>query len=109
MLGEWTRRTEAHPLMERLQAAGVEAGVVQEFDDLLADPQLAHRGHFQTLHHALLGDLAFEQCANRLAENPQALRTPGPNLGEHTASFLADALGLDAEEIDSLVAKGVLM
>ncbi|MFQ5416238.1 MAG: CaiB/BaiF CoA transferase family protein [Myxococcota bacterium] len=108
IIGDWTQRHDAHPLMERLQAAGVEAGAVQDFDDLRADPQLAHRGHFQKLHHALLGELAFEQCAIRPAENPPTLRAPGPNLGEHTASFLGEVLGMEAEEIESLVAKGVL-
>ena len=45
-LAEWTRAHEPYPLMERLQAAGVPAGVVQRESDLLEDPQLAHRGHW---------------------------------------------------------------
>ena len=50
-LGDWTRQHEAEPLMVRLQAAGVAAGVVQSFADLNRDPQLAHRGHFEAGSH----------------------------------------------------------
>ena len=84
--------------MARLQAAGVEAGAVQDFDDLSRDPQLAHRGHFQKLRHVHLGDLEFENYGIRLSENPPALRAPGPNLGEHNLEILGGVLGFDADE-----------
>jgi benzylsuccinate CoA-transferase BbsF subunit len=108
-IGEWTRAFDAHDLMHRLQRAGVEAGAVQHFDDLLADPQLAARGHFETLHHDPLGDLKFEHNAVRSSESPQRLHSPGPNLGEHTRAVLRDALGMESDEIDALAARGVLV
>jgi len=108
-LGAWTRRFDAHELMVRLQAAGVEAGAVLSSDDLLADPQLAARGHFEVLRHALLGELRFEHCGIRIAEAPARLRTPGPNLGEHTHSILRDQLGMTEAEINSLAESGVLV
>jgi benzylsuccinate CoA-transferase BbsF subunit len=104
----WTRQFDPHELMQRCQRAGVEAGAVQDFDDLLRDPQLAYRGHFETLRHAHLGELAFEHCAIRPSGSPPRLHSPGPNLGEHTASVLGDALGMDSAEIAALVEQGVL-
>jgi crotonobetainyl-CoA:carnitine CoA-transferase CaiB-like acyl-CoA transferase len=107
-LSAWTRGLEAYTLMEQLQAAGVRAGVVQTFDDLLRDPQLAARGHFRKLRHAHLGELEFEHSGLRLADHPPRLEAPGPNLGEHDTEVLGGILGLGAEEIERLVREGVV-
>ena len=69
-LAERTRAHEACALMHRLQAAGVEAGVVQTCDDLLRDPQLAHRGHFVRLAHRHLGELALRALRDPLLGEP---------------------------------------
>jgi crotonobetainyl-CoA:carnitine CoA-transferase CaiB-like acyl-CoA transferase len=107
-LAAWTAPSAAEELAERLQAVGVEAGVVQTPSDLLRDPQLAHRGHFVPLRHAQLGELPFERCGFRLSETPGRLRAPGPLLGQHTAPVLAGLLGLAEEEIACLARDGVL-
>ncbi len=107
-LAEWTRGFERYELMEKLQAEGIEAGVVQDVADLANDPQLAHRGHFQQLEHEYLGELAFERCGFRIQGEPGGYETPGPKLGQHTRSILRDVLGLDDEKIDTLMEEGVL-
>jgi benzylsuccinate CoA-transferase BbsF subunit len=107
-LARWTAQHDAFELAERLQAVGVEAGPVQDLADLNADPQLAHRGHFETLRHVHLGELRFERSAIRLSESPSQIRTPGPNLGEHTREVLSGILGLGDAEIERLAAAGVL-
>lgn len=107
-LVRWTSAFDAHELMQMLQEAGVEAGAVQSYADLLADPQLAHRGHFQTLEHVHLGKLHFERPGYRLSRSPGAYHAPGPNLGEHTRKVLEELLGMDPQEIDTLAEAGVL-
>ena len=102
-----TRAHEPYALMTRLQAAGVEAGVVQTCADLLQDPQLAHRGHFVRLQHRHLGELAFEHYGIRFSEGARRLETPGPDLGEHNLRVLGD-VGYREDEIRSLVEAGVL-
>jgi benzylsuccinate CoA-transferase BbsF subunit len=108
-LARFTRERDAYELMHALQAVGLEAGVAQRFDDLLRDPQLAHRGHFVPLRHAQLGEAAFEHCGLRLSESPPRLETPGPLLGEHTGEVLRAALGLTDAEIASLAERQVLV
>ncbi len=103
----WTRTQDLDGMVERLQALGIEAGPVQDFDDLVRDPQLAHRGHFVELEHAALGPLAFERRGYRLSETPGGPRTAGPLLGEHTRHILSKVLGLPDDEIDRLHAAGV--
>ncbi len=108
-LARITRDSDAYELMERLQAAGVEAGVVQRADDLDRDPQLEHRGHFRNLSHVHLGEMRFEHDGIRLSENPPAIRTPGPNLGEHNDEILRGFLGLDDDETLELEAREILV
>jgi crotonobetainyl-CoA:carnitine CoA-transferase CaiB-like acyl-CoA transferase len=102
-----TREREAESLMTQLQSAGVEAGVVQNFDDLLADPQLAHRQHFVRIPHPRLGELVFQRVGFRLSGSQGALRTPGPDLGTDTLSVLTEVLGLSREEAAKLVTDGI--
>jgi benzylsuccinate CoA-transferase BbsF subunit len=108
-LARWTKDFEPYALMEKLRAAGVEAGVVQTADDLGRDPQLAHRGHFQTLDHVHLGPMQFENYGIRLSDSAPHLRTPGPNLGEHNREVLTDCVGLTEDEIRELEREGVLI
>ena len=107
-LAGWTRERDRYELMDALQAAGVEAGVVQDSADLLRDPQLAHRGHWVKLPHVHLGELWFERSGIRLSGGSGALRTPGPNLGEQNEAVLGDLLGLSAPEIARLRECGVV-
>ena len=89
-------------LAATLQAAGVEAGPVRDFQGLHADPQLAARTHFVPLEHPVLGRLAYERSGARLTRTPGRLHRPAPRLGEHTQSILSGILGLSDQEIESL-------
>lgn len=106
-LSAFTRGCEAEALMARLQAVGVEAGVVRDLAQLQEDPQLAARGHFVTLRHDPLGELRFERTAIRLSASPGRLQNPGPRLGEHTHAILSEILGLEDDEIERLVAEQI--
>ena len=108
-IANWTRNRDAHDLMATLQKAGVEAGVVQNLRDLLEDPQLAHREHFERLTHTRLGELAFERSGFRIRGAPDGgYLHPGPLLGEHNRPILEDLLGLSADEVRDLVASGAV-
>ncbi len=102
-IAQWSRSIEPHALAARLQNAGVEACVVQTFDDLLSDPQLSHRGHWVPIHHSNLGVLKFERSGFRLSEGSGTFSTPGPNLGEHNTIILREVLGLSDEAVARLV------
>jgi benzylsuccinate CoA-transferase BbsF subunit len=107
-LAAWTRRFPAYALLSRLQEAGVPAGVVQGFRELVRDPQLAHRRHFVTLDHAALGPLPYERSGFRLSASPGGFDDSGPLLGEDDDVVLGEILGLSEAEIARLVAEGVV-
>jgi benzylsuccinate CoA-transferase BbsF subunit len=108
-LAAWTRDFGAAELAERLQAAGVPAAPVQDLGEVLDDPQLAHRGHFATVPHPVLGALRCERSGLRLGASPGRLERAGPLLGEHNQLVLRDVLGLSPAEIERLVAEGVVV
>ncbi|MBW2418070.1 MAG: CoA transferase [Deltaproteobacteria bacterium] len=108
-LAAWSAGFDAYELMERLQAAGVEAGVVQNDADLLRDPQLAHREHFVRLEHPSLGELAFERSGFRIAGSEGTYTRPAPLMGEHNREILGGVLGLSSAEIDALVDEEVVV
>lgn len=105
-LAAWTRGHEARPLMERLQALGVPAGMVQNARDRMEDdPQLRARGSFGPLESAELGVALHEVPVPRLAVTPGDLRLPPPLFGEHSHYVLHDLLGLSDVEIAELAAE----
>ena len=110
VLGAWTREQEAYDLMQRLQAVGIPASVVQDARDLLtADPQLKHRGHWVHLEHPEMGTCVYDHPPARLSRTPARLASPAPLLGQHTREVLSRVLGMDEEEIHRLEAAEVLV
>src|SRR5207248_8919957 len=93
---------------EALQAAGVEAVPVQDFNDVYADPQLAHRAHFVGMTHPFLGDGAYERNGFRLSDGDGSYQRPSPTLGQDRAYVLGDVLGLTSSEQQQLADEGAL-
>jgi crotonobetainyl-CoA:carnitine CoA-transferase CaiB-like acyl-CoA transferase len=112
-VSDWARAQERYDAMARLQRAGVPAGVVQDARDRLdTDPQLAARGHFTRMKHAVAGEVPLEGVPFRMSATPPATggvidRGP-PCLGEDTDAVLRDVLAFDAAEIDALHASGAV-
>ena len=108
MIGSWTSERTAEEIMSAVQAAGVEAGIVETSRDLNADPQLAHRGHFQPVQHEVLGPHTCEQLGYALSATPGAIERQGPLLGEHSEHVYREILGLSADVVEGLRTEGVL-
>jgi formyl-CoA transferase len=108
-LAGWTSEHEAYGLMERLEHAGVEAGVVQNMKDLQHDPQLEARDHFEEITHDLMGPMRFERSGFRISNLDGGYRSPGPKLGEHNEGVLGEVLGLSNERIAELIEEDVIV
>jgi crotonobetainyl-CoA:carnitine CoA-transferase CaiB-like acyl-CoA transferase len=104
-LGEWTATQSAGALAERLQAAGVAAGVAQSCADLHADGGLSARRAFAWVEHPEMGRTPYETWAFRMGDDAAPGRAP--LLGEHTHEVLTQTLGLTPDEIARYVAAGV--
>ncbi len=107
VVGAWTSQYEPREVMEKLQAAGVAAGVVNTLGDLFCNPQLKHRNIWRELPHAELERFHYEAPPYILSETPAELR-PSPLLGEHNRKVYGEILGLADSEIERLIAAGVI-
>ncbi|MHB8573728.1 MAG: CaiB/BaiF CoA transferase family protein [Dehalococcoidia bacterium] len=107
IIAAWTAGKESFKLADRLQAAGVPAGVVQRAEDLFADPQLQHRQFFRRLQHEELGEHAVLTQSFRIEGVAPGPWQAAPLLGEHTLAVCSEVLGLTDAEIADYAAAGV--
>ena len=107
-LRAWTSTFERRELEALLIGAGVPASVVQRPTELCADPHLASRGFFITLHQSEVGDIPYDGFITRFSAKQNMLHKAAPSLGEDTERVLRDILGLDPDEIADYAAAGVL-
>jgi formyl-CoA transferase len=107
LVSAWTRQRDKHEAMRVLGAAGIPAGAVLDTGELHADPDFERRGILQVMRHPTRGDFKMPGWPVRHggATPPVA---PAPLLGQHTAEVLANWLTLDAEQVATLRAEGVL-
>lgn len=104
----WTATRSRAEVAAMLQQAGIEAVPVADFVDARADEQLAHRHHFVTLDHPVLGRGAYERNGLRCSDAISGYSRSGPTLGQDTDTVLREFLGLDASEIEQLRTAGAL-
>ena len=80
---------------------------VQDFDDVLNDPQVAHNGMIQEIEHPRAGKIKVVGVPVVFSETPGSIRLAPPLVGEHTDAILG-SLGYDAARIADLRARGVI-
>ena len=110
-ISEWTRGQERYALMERCQASGVPAGVVQTGEDLASrDPQLAAAGMFIGLDdpHPNLGPLQADRLPLQFERTPATVYNRAEVWGESNHVVAADWLGMSAAEVSQLESDGVM-
>jgi crotonobetainyl-CoA:carnitine CoA-transferase CaiB-like acyl-CoA transferase len=93
--------------MAVFEAAEVTASPVYDIDQFLADPHVQARGIVIEMPDAQTGSLTMHNVIPRLAETPGRLRTPAPEIGEHTAEILGQ-LGVDQTELEALAREGIV-
>ena len=103
----WTRSQGGPELVERLQNAGIAAGLVQDVEDLLEhDPQIAARAALVTLEHPLLGPFGHVRTPLDFSHGTLAPYRP-PGIGEHSSAIARELAGLDSQRIHELEQLGV--
>ena len=105
---EWTMNYTPQEVMRQMQEAGVPAGVVASGEDLVADPQLNHRGTHIILEHPEIGPHIYQPPPYRFSKTTAELTMPAPCLGQHNEYVLKEILGMSDDEIADLLIAGAL-
>lgn len=101
-IAEWTQGLTAEVVMERCQAAGVPAGVVQTGLDLCErDPQLELSGFLAEIEkaHPIMGKTYADRLPIYFERTPCDEYRPAPVVGQHNAEVLDEWLGMSEEEV----------
>jgi crotonobetainyl-CoA:carnitine CoA-transferase CaiB-like acyl-CoA transferase len=101
MIEEIFAQRTAAEWIERLKAADIPCGPINEVDEALADPQIVARGMIATQQHSTAGEIHSIANPIHLGDTPASYRLPPPTLGQHTEAILSK-LGYDGQDIDRL-------
>ena len=106
-IAAWSETFGAEELLACLEQNGVPAGRIYRAPEMLADPQFKARESIIDVEHPVFKNLKMQNVVPKLSATAGRVRWPGPELGAHTAEVLGE-LGLDADAVDALRARGVI-
>ncbi len=107
-IGAWTSGFTPQEITEKLQAAGIRAGIVNTMKELYNDPQLQHRNQWVELEHPEIGTMHYQRPPFILGKTSSGPGRRDPLLGEHNGYFYQELLGLSEKEYQELVNQGVI-
>ncbi|WP_028465363.1 CaiB/BaiF CoA transferase family protein [Nisaea denitrificans] len=93
--------------IERLNAAGVPCGEINDIQQVFESPQVAHLGLAQPVKSHERGDTHLVGQPIIMSRTPSTIASPPPMAGEHNQEVLTD-LGFAADEIETLKRDGVI-
>jgi crotonobetainyl-CoA:carnitine CoA-transferase CaiB-like acyl-CoA transferase len=96
---EWERAVREHDLI---------ATRVNELTDLAADEQILANEYIKRQEHPVLGPWSWVTTPLRFTKTPVSIRSPAPDIGQHTDEVLREYLGTPRDELERLHADGVI-
>jgi crotonobetainyl-CoA:carnitine CoA-transferase CaiB-like acyl-CoA transferase len=85
-----------------LGAADVPCGPVNSIEDTFKDKQVLHRKMLAEMEDPVAGKIKQIGIPIKLSETPGSIRSPPPELGQHTEEILTKIAGLTKEEVKRL-------
>lgn len=107
IVADWMMAHTADQVVARLEAEGVPCAKIARVDEVVDNPQLAHRG---AIRDVPFGDatVPMQGVTIHLSGTPLAIRRPLPRVGEHNAEVLTAWLGHGPDRVAALQAAGAL-
>jgi len=93
--------------LPELLAAGIWAGPVYGYQELVDDPQIVHNGTFVEYEHPTEGHIKTPGFPYVFSKTPARIDRGAPLVGEHSREVLAE-LGIDTARVDALFGSGAV-
>ena len=108
ILEAWMADKTRAEVVDALNAAGMPTGPVYTAKDVFADEHFRVRGMLAEVQDPEVGPHIFARTVPHLSSSPQIPLEASPALGAHTREILEGLLGYAPQEVEELVAKGVV-
>ena len=105
---DWIRGHTREETIELFAAAGAVAAPVYDIQDIFEDAQYAARDDIVTLHDPELGKLRMLGVMPKFSALPGKIRWTGKSIGAFNREIYCDLLGMEASELETLRAEGVI-
>ncbi|MCI9046116.1 MAG: CoA transferase [Hungatella sp.] len=106
VLQEALSKKETDHWIGRLQKAGIWCGRVNDYDQVVKDPQVIYNEMIRTISHPVAGQIKVVNCPIGFSKTPAEIRMAPPLLGEHNEEILRE-LGYSDEKINELKGEGI--
>lgn len=108
ILGDWIATTPVQHLCEVLDAAKLAYSFIYSIDDIMQDPHYAERGSIVSVDHPRIGPVKMAGVFPHFSHVQHKPIEPAPDLGQHNAEYYGQVLGISAERLNALAARGVI-
>jgi crotonobetainyl-CoA:carnitine CoA-transferase CaiB-like acyl-CoA transferase len=93
--------------LQKFEAAGVPAGPINNFGDVVQDPHYLERDMVEEVEHPIIGKMKMIGIPSKFSVTPGRIRMPAPLYGEHTDEILS-SIGLTQDRLSELRNQGVI-
>jgi crotonobetainyl-CoA:carnitine CoA-transferase CaiB-like acyl-CoA transferase len=107
-VGGWIAERDAAEVVKAFEEAQAAVAPIYDIADVFNDPQYQALDTITTVEDPVLGPVRMQNVMYRLSDSPGSIEWTGRPHGADTRAVLAERLGLDAAELDALVASGVI-
>jgi len=108
LIREIMKRRASKDWIERLEAANVPCGPINNYKEVFEDPQVRHRELKIEIPHPAGVPCPTLASPMRFSGTPVEYELPPPLLGQHTHEVLGGLLGMPREELDRLAAMKII-
>ena len=108
LIAAWTC-TLSGPELEQLMAdSGIPSGKIYRAPEMLEDEHFRAREAIVKTLHPVFGEMRMQNVAPKLSATPGAVRTTGPELGQHNEEIYGEILGMSTGHMAELRDRGII-
>jgi formyl-CoA transferase len=94
--------------LQKCEAAGVPAGPINNFNDVVQDPHYLEREMIEEVEHPVIGKMKMFGIPTKFSAAPGQIKMPAPLFGQHTDEVLSSMIGLTEEKLIELRSQGII-